>query len=492
MVLSNLPMSYHRNAYRSLRLRWNGAFCTTNLAGRAFPGSTSFLPKNLGATASRRFSDDNATSPSTEEKKETGGSPDPNPLRFVSHLKNPIVHQLWTARGAAKEAAASRNTPVDLEKPRTPAQSETKISYFFSKDEFLKETYRSPSGQMRFGKILEDLDALAGNIAFAHVQDPKTIIVTASVDRIRLMGVPSIDMDQHLSGKVTYVGTSSMEIRMHCRDASGYKWMEAYFTFVATNPVTKRPDRIAPLLPETFQEHKEFEAAANRSAVKREARKQQKQGMYVAPDIEQTAKQLLEEAGPLLNMPSLANPHNILVTQTELQSVEIAQPQARNMANQIFGGFLMRRACELAWSTAYVFGGERPLFYEVDQVQFSMPVNVGDMLNFHSRVLYSVLKDDLPGFSGLKRSSSTGEDGTKKNKIPLVSVEVETWIVDPSAASAKLSNQFYFTFALPGNNNTSIRKVLPSNMELARTMAMRMAADKAQEEEDHQHTRLHR
>jgi acyl-coenzyme A thioesterase 9 len=289
------------------------------------------------------------------------------------------------------------------------------------------------------------------------------------------MGVPSIDMDQHLSGKVTFVGTSSMEIRMHCTDDSGYEWMEAYFTFVATNPITKRPEQIAPLLPETYKEHKEFEAGRIRAEMKKAARNKQKEGFHVEPHIEQKAKQLLRDAGPLLNMPSLASPNSILVTQTELQSIEIAQPQARNMANQIFGGFLMRRACELAWATAYAYGGERPLFYEVDQVQFSMPVHVGDLLNFHARVLYTTLKDELPHFV-------TGFQEDRTKQIPLVSVQVEAWIVDPSSTSAKLSNQFYFTFAFPGNTPT--RRILPSNMEEARTMAWRMAADQEQEDDD--------
>lgn len=97
------------------------------------------------------------------------------------------------------------------------------------------------------------------------------------------------------------------------------------------------------------------------------------------------------------------------------------------------------------------------------------------MLNFHSRVLYSSIKEEIPGFAGF-----TTEGGGNKN-IPLVSVEVEAWIVDPSSASAKLSNRFYFTFALQGN--TPIRKVLPSNMEEARTMALRMAADQVQDDE---------
>jgi acyl-coenzyme A thioesterase 9 len=291
-------------------------------------------------------------------------------------LKNPIVHQLWTARHSAKAAAVASSQTVDIESPRTPAQSETSVSYPFGSDAFLRETYRNPWGQMRFGKILEDLDALAGNIAFAHVQDPSIILVTASVDRIRLMGVPSIDIDQHLNGKVTFVGTSSMEIRMHCQDDTGYEWMEAYFTFVATDPVTRKPARVAPLLPETYKEHKQFEAARQRAATKRQLRQQAKQGVIVQPHIEKSARQLLTEAGPLINMPSLASPHNILITQTELQSVEIAQPQARNMANQIFGGFLMRRAVELAWATVRFsrFRSRNSLVLFLSPVRYFYPI----------------------------------------------------------------------------------------------------------------------
>ena len=389
-------------------------------------------------------------------------------INFASKFKNPIVHQLWTARAQAKATAAK--TKICNETPRVPSQSMTQISYEFSTDEFLKEHYKNPWGQMRFGKILEDLDALAGNIAFSHVQDPSLNIVTASVDRIRLTSIPKTDTDQHLSGKVTYVGTSSMEIRMQCHDSEGKEWMEAYFTFVATDPETKRPLKIPPLAPETLLEQEQFENGKKRAALKKEARKKGNT-LSVDPEIEKTALALMNEAGPLLNMPSLANPHVILIGQTQLQNAEIAQPQLRNLANQIFGGFLMRRACELAYSTAYVFGGTRPILFEVDQVSFSMPVSIGDLKNLKARVLYTAVHDELHRFDQFQG----------QHQIPLISVQVECWIVDPEKASAKLSNQFYFTFAFPAG--TPIRKTLPSNMEEARIMATRMTADKAQEEE---------
>lgn len=37
-------------------------------------------------------------------------------------------------------------------------------------------------------------------------------------------------------------------------------------------------------------------------------------------------------------------------------------------SGRIFGGFLMRRAYELARSTAHLFGGRRPVFHELDLI----------------------------------------------------------------------------------------------------------------------------
>jgi acyl-coenzyme A thioesterase 9 len=73
-------------------------------------------------------------------------------------------------------------------------------------------------------------------------------------------------------------------------------------------------------------------------------------------------------------MPALADPGVVLIRHTNLENAIICQPQQRNMHGRIFGGFLMRRAFELAFSTCYVFGGRRPYFLEVDHVDFRKPV----------------------------------------------------------------------------------------------------------------------
>jgi acyl-coenzyme A thioesterase 9 len=53
-----------------------------------------------------------------------------------------------------------------------------------------------------------------------------------------------------------------------------------------------------------------------------------------------------------------------------LSNTFVCQPQQRNMHGRIFGGFLMRRAFELAFATTYLFAGSRPSFVRVDEVTF--------------------------------------------------------------------------------------------------------------------------
>jgi acyl-coenzyme A thioesterase 9 len=452
-------------------------------------------------------------------------------------FKNPIVHQLWTERQKAKErqkqkeeeaaAAAAKKGKQDTETARTtksssttssyydgktPSQSRVEISYPFTSDVLLVEAYRSPWGRVRLGKILEDIDALAGNIAYYHCEnveqdddeqpdEPRQhpLIVTASVDRIRLDSAqPGLGSDQHLSGQVTWTGTSSMEIRMQCMDADSKDvWLEAFVTYVTLDPQTKKPMRIPPILPETAQEEQFFQEGAARAALKKKMRQRQKQPALLQQQqsqaesfpsalLNEMAESYLAEAGPLLNMPSLADPHSILMSQTKMQNALIAQPQFQNLHNRIFGGFLMRRAFELAFANAYVFGGSRPISKDVDEVTFASPVSVGDLLIFNSRVVYT---EGIDTTEATTTAQQDEPDKNNKNAMPLIHVEVEAWVSEPENVMARLSNQFYFTFAVDvnanaaagtassKNNNSRIRRVLPSNIDEARRMAFRVLVD---------------
>lgn len=147
----------------------------------------------------------------------------------------------------------------------------------------------------------------------------------------------------------------------------------------------------------------------------------------------------------------------------------------------IFGGFLMKRAFELAFSNAYIFGGSRPIFVELDEVTFTSPVDVGDLLVFNSCVLYT--ENDFDMTSYFAKDNYVVTTGGKEILRSLIHVEVECWITVPEKASAKLSNLFCFTFAVSQSDvaqERRIRRVLPSNIDEARRIATRYYLDKEQ------------
>ncbi len=48
-----------------------------------------------------------------------------------------------------------------------------------------------------------------------------------------------------------------------------------------------------------------------------------------------------------------------------------------------------RRAYELGFATTYMFGGSRPVFQKVDEITFSRPVDMGDLLRLTSTVVHA-------------------------------------------------------------------------------------------------------
>lgn len=81
---------------------------------------------------------------------------------------SPVTAALWHARSSFVERA--RNISMDgpaqsTLQSKTPEENRTHVLYNFSTDNILREEYRNPWNSVRIGKLLEDLDALAGTIA---------------------------------------------------------------------------------------------------------------------------------------------------------------------------------------------------------------------------------------------------------------------------------------------------------------------------------------
>lgn len=98
-------------------------------------------------------------------------SPDDNrkPLSLWPGMyHSPVTNALWEARSSIFERLLdlpSDAPPQTQLLTRTPSQSRTAILYNFSSDYILREQYRDPWNEVRIGKLLEDLDALAGTIS---------------------------------------------------------------------------------------------------------------------------------------------------------------------------------------------------------------------------------------------------------------------------------------------------------------------------------------
>uniref|UniRef100_A0A803KTR9 HotDog ACOT-type domain-containing protein n=1 Tax=Chenopodium quinoa TaxID=63459 RepID=A0A803KTR9_CHEQI len=289
------------------------------------------------------------------------------------------------------------------------------------------------------------------------------LLVTASVDKILLKKPIRVDADLSLVGAVTWVGRSSMEMQLEVlqppqdgSQMSNSVALVANFTFVARDSETGKSSPINHISPETTQEKLLWEQAEARNKMRK--MKRAEQNKEKDKDVSRIDK-LLAEGRVFVDLPALADRDSILIRDTCQQSSMICQPQQRNVHGRIFGGYLMRKASELAFSTAYTFAGASPRFVEVDHVDFVKPVDVGNFLRMKSCVLYTELQNPAR---------------------PLINVEVVAHVTCPELRISEVSNKFYFTFTVrpeARTNGLKIRSVFPETEEEARRVVERMDAE---------------
>lgn len=289
--------------------------------------------------------------------------------------KTPITAQLWQARKNAIEA--DRNNTMYKQShvaeviTKTTAESRLTLSYNFMKDYSIRDLYVGHEGDILMGKLFEDLDALAGNIAYSHCDDSnpgtdRLNLVTASVDKIVQRKPITTRQDLLLTGQVAWVGNSSLDIVMEVHNAadivpankssvmgnpdsdmssndipvprildpnSPSRLLSSYFTYVARDRATGKSARVNRL--ETMNE-REAVLFAQRDVLQK-ARKAETQ------KVDMSSKEILSliEAGTAIaDMPALAHPNAVLMKYTGLENTLICQPQSSNTAGRVFGGFI--------------------------------------------------------------------------------------------------------------------------------------------------------
>ncbi|KAJ3298667.1 Acyl-coenzyme A thioesterase 9, mitochondrial [Rhizoclosmatium sp. JEL0117] len=360
---------------------------------------------------------------------------------------------------------ATSPNPGGVIKDKRMSDSLLQVFLPFRSDKALKEEYINHYNRIRVGKVLEDLDALAGSIGQLHCEGSSRplSIVTASVDRIDLIHDIPTDQDVAVYGHVSYVGKSSMEVTVNmetvvdgisAEDVDSKKYLRSKlskdkrsgdlilsskFIMVAVDSETRKAAPVIPLRLETDEERKLFRLGAEHKARKQVANQISLDKRPPTIEEMQLVHNLYKEYTPYLDNSDTAvsKPSNVVwLKDTRHNNINLTFPQDRNIHGKIFGGHLIRTAFELGYATGTMFA-KRPLsFLALDDISFKMPVEVGSILDLTSQIVY-----------------------THQDKMV---IKVVAHVVS-SEGTKETSNEFWFTFQTVGKGGADeeFKRVLP-------------------------------
>ncbi|PWN21090.1 hypothetical protein BCV69DRAFT_248472 [Microstroma glucosiphilum] len=389
-----------------------------------------------------------------------------NTQTWIEYAKSQTATEKASAGGSGREEMLQQVEEM-LRRPKRMHDSYVELQLPFSKDPQLADRYIATSGSIRLGKIFEDLDNLAGDIAYSHVLGgrPKAgdrkvpiFIVTASVDRLDLV-VDSLEAtcDYRLSGLPIFVGSSSMEVLVAIDQilpgkgsdgqAQTKTCLTGRFTMVTRNALTAKSQSIPPLELQAEDESKLF---AFGEGHKQKKRREFEMALSRVPPTQQEARELHEQwlnDHDLLTAQSRDTVHAPTSThavipvgpsETRLISTQHVHPQSRNVHMKVFGGFLMRQAYELAWMVGATFSRQPVKFLALDALSFHAPVPVGAMLSLTAQIDYT-------------SAPQVRCDGGERC-VGAIAVLAE--VVDIEVGTRRRTNTFHFSFDLGGGQVT--------------------------------------
>ncbi len=147
--------------------------------------------------------------------------------------------------------------------------SESRIEQVYQ----VRPEHLNGAGRLFGGKLMEWIDELAGLVGIRHTQQD---VITASVDNLKFIRGAYLKDLLVLIGRVTYVGKTSLEVRVdtYIESLDGIRKPinRAYLTLVAVDK-DGNPVEVPKLIIETEAEKAEWEAGIKR----REMRRQRKE-----------------------------------------------------------------------------------------------------------------------------------------------------------------------------------------------------------------------
>lgn len=330
-------------------------------------------------------------------------------------------------------------TPTSVEElpSRSMQDSFTSAIIPLASDVKLRDKYVGFLGEIRVGRLLEDMDLFAVWVVHQHVLVPNLTpgtplpytFVTILVDKIDFTDLDAkSDADIRLSGHVSYVGKSSIEVVVWLEQKRVGKWRKltrALFLMAARDPTNSRAAVVNPLVPANEEEQKIFDGGQNR---KKQRQLAQKSDLHKTEPNPFETKLIHDLFIKTIDMGSKAfnkrilPPGSVFMEDADLSNIIFSHPEDRNNHNKIFGGFLMRHAMELSWALAYTFSKRRPKLLHISDINFIKPVEVSSLISMSAHVLY-----------------------TELNYMEIV---VIAEVFDPITGTQSTTNSFYYTYSI--------------------------------------------
>jgi acyl-CoA hydrolase len=140
--------------------------------------------------------------------------------------------------------------------------------------QILMPSHINGAGRLFGGQLMEWIDVVAAVVARRH---SGRNITTAAIDNLQFKAGAFINNTLVLIGRMTYVGTTSMEVRVdtYVEDLQGIRKVvnRAYLVMVALDD-SGHPIEVPKLILETEAERAEWEAGMKRHSLRNERRKE--------------------------------------------------------------------------------------------------------------------------------------------------------------------------------------------------------------------------
>lgn len=284
---------------------------------------------------------------------------------------------------------------------------------------------------------MEDMDLFAVWIVHQHVVVPNLkpgvplpyTFVTILVDKIDFADIDAKnDQDIRLSGHVSWVGKSSIEVVVWLEQTRDGKWRKltrALFLMAARDPTNSRAVVVNALEPRNDEEKEILAGGENRK--KRRQAIQQFDLFKTEPNAFETRLihdlfiKTIDTKSKAFNKRILP-PTSVWMEDADLSNIVFSHPEDRNNHNKIFGGFLMRHGLELSWALAYTFTKRTPKLENMSDISFIRPVEVSSLISMQAHILY-----------------------TQLNYMVIV---VLAEVLDPITGAMTTSNSFYYIYSV--------------------------------------------